>query len=69
MRQPRASHFREIGARYAVPPDQGLVRLVGRLAAPGEPYYDPTLVDINTPLYLWIYADQDHLDALPGRTT
>ncbi len=60
--------FREIAARYAVPLDRGFVRLVGRLAAPGEPNYDPALAEINPQVYLWIYADQAYLDASPGQT-
>ncbi len=60
--------FREIAEQCAVVLNHGFERLVGRLAAPGEPCYDPALADINLQLYLWVYAAQVRLDEPLGQT-
>jgi hypothetical protein len=51
----------EIAAEYASLLDHGCVRLCGRMAAPGDPDYDPVRVNTNPVLYLWVYADEVRL--------
>jgi hypothetical protein len=53
--------FREIAEEYAALIDCGCVRLFGRMAAPGEPGYDPVRVDTNPALHIWVYADEARL--------
>jgi hypothetical protein len=42
--------------------DLGLVWLSGRLAAPGEPDYDPVQAEVNPPMYLLVYGDVARLE-------
>ncbi len=53
--------YRQIAAEYAWLMDNGSVRLSGRLAAPGEPGYDPSRAEINPPLFVWVNVDQARL--------
>jgi hypothetical protein len=48
--------FREIAEEYAALMDCGCVRLCGRMAAPGEPSYDPVRAQSNPVLYVWVNA-------------
>jgi hypothetical protein len=56
--------FGEIAAEYALMLDFGLAQLAGRLAAPGEPNYNPALAACNSPLNLWVYVDQARIAEL-----
>jgi hypothetical protein len=53
--------FREIAEYYAESLDYGVVRLFGRLAAPGEPDYDPSRARSNPTLFIWAYKDEARL--------
>ena len=60
--------FREIAADHAGLIDHGLVRLSGRLVAPGERGYDAGRAAINPPLIVWIHIDEARLDAVVPRS-
>jgi hypothetical protein len=53
--------FREFAAEYAALVDCGCVRLAGRMAAPGEPDYDPSRLDWSPVLYVSIFVDEAQL--------
>jgi hypothetical protein len=59
--------FREIAADYAALVDCGCVRLSGRMAAPGEPDFDPARVDTSPVLYVWVFADEVRLAEILAR--
>jgi hypothetical protein len=59
--------FRELAAEYAALMDHGIVRLSGRLVAPGEPGYDAERAAINPPLIVVVDVNPVRLDALVGR--
>ena len=60
--------FREIAAEYAALLDLGCVRLFGRLAAPGEPGYDPARAGFSPALFVWVYVDEARLSQVLART-
>jgi hypothetical protein len=53
--------FRELAAEHAGLLDRGIVRLSGRLVAPGEPGHDLDRARINPPLIVQIHVDTGRL--------
>jgi hypothetical protein len=59
---------RELAADFAGLIDHGLVRLTGRLVAPGEPGYDEGRAAVNPPLVVGIHVDPARLEAFLERS-